>query len=95
MEHCICQNNAVNIYQLYFTEFEQSSVVERTTSRTVNVFRDPSPVKRAVQHLSWSPDGGSRIAVTHCNTEFQRASPDLSTNSYIWEVGEIYKQGIS
>lgn len=87
MEHCIFQNNTINIYELYFTEGEQSSVVERTTSRTVNVFRDPTSVKRPVQHLSWSPDGGSRIAVTHCNTEFQRVPPDISTNSYIWEVG--------
>ncbi|XP_075225787.1 dynein axonemal intermediate chain 2-like [Lycorma delicatula] len=86
MEHCIFQNNAVNIYELYFVDGEQSSLVERTTSRTVNVFRDPTSVKRSVQNLSWSPDGGIKIAVTHCNTEFQRPTTDCSSNSYIWEV---------
>lgn len=89
MEHCIFQNNAINIYKLYFVEGEQSSLVERTRSRTVNVFRDPTVNKRSVQNLSWSPDGGTKIAVTHCNTEFQRSTTDCSTNSYIWEVGKI------
>uniref|UniRef100_A0A1B6H019 Dynein intermediate chain 3, ciliary n=1 Tax=Cuerna arida TaxID=1464854 RepID=A0A1B6H019_9HEMI len=86
MEHCIFQNNAVNIYELYFTDDDQSALVERSKSRTVNVFRDPSAHKRPIHHLSWSPDGGSRLAVTHCNLEFQRAPTDLSTHSYIWQV---------
>lgn len=94
MEHCVFQNNAVNIYELYFNDEDQSSIVERSSSRTVNVFRDPSAVKRPIQHLSWSPDGGSRIAVTHCNLEFQRAPPDLSTHSYIWEIGKLHCFGI-
>uniref|UniRef100_A0A7R9GTU4 Dynein intermediate chain 3, ciliary n=3 Tax=Timema TaxID=61471 RepID=A0A7R9GTU4_TIMPO len=86
MEHTILQNNAVNIYESYFDEYDQVSIAERATARTVNVYRDPSSVKRPVTHLSWSPDGGARLAVTHCNLEFQRAPPDLTTFSYIWEV---------
>lgn len=39
MEHCIFQNNAVNIYELYFMDDDQSALVERSKSRTVNVFR--------------------------------------------------------
>ncbi|RZF36013.1 hypothetical protein LSTR_LSTR005829 [Laodelphax striatellus] len=86
MEHCIFQNNAVNIYEVYFGDEDRLPIVEKSCSRTVNVLRDPSPLKRAVQHLSWSPDGGTRIAVTHCNTEFQRSTADYATHSYIWEV---------
>lgn len=58
------------------------------TRVTVFVLRDPSVHKRPIHHLSWSPDGGTRLAVTHCNLEFQRAPPDLSTHSYIWQVGK-------
>lgn len=88
MEHRILQNNAVNIYESYFSDVEAMPLVERSTSRTTNVYRDPAAVKRPITHLSWSPDGGSRLAVTHCNLEFQRAPPDLSTHSYIWEIGK-------
>lgn len=95
MEHCILQNNAVNIYESYFADIDTSTGAERSSSRTTNVYRDPAPVKRPIVHLSWSPDGGSRLAVTHCNLEFQRAPPDLSTHSYIWEVGKYVARAIN
>ncbi|XP_063223643.1 dynein intermediate chain 3, ciliary [Bacillus rossius redtenbacheri] len=86
MEHYILQNNALNLYEVYFEDVEETAVPERGSARTVNVYRDPSSVKRPVTYLSWSPDGGSKVAVTHCNLEFQRAPADLSTHSYIWDV---------
>lgn len=92
MEFCILQNNAFNIYEMYFDDLEPSCLVDKSSARTVNMYRDPCPIKRPVTHVSWSPDGGSRIAVTHCNFDFQRAPPDLSTASYIWEVGEGVSQ---
>lgn len=36
--------------------------------------------------MSWSPDGGSKIAITYCNLDFQKNTPNLSPNSYIWET---------
>ncbi|XP_069701576.1 dynein intermediate chain 3, ciliary [Periplaneta americana] len=86
MEHCILQNNAVNIYEEYFEGVEPTALMERCSARTVNVYRDPNTIKRPVTHLSWSPDGGTKLAVSHCNLEFQRTPQDLSTFSYIWEV---------
>lgn len=88
MEHCILQNNSVNIYEAYFENIEDTSLAEHSSARTVNVYRDICKPKRPVTHLSWSPDSGSHIAVTHCNLEFQRTPPDLSTFSYIWEIGK-------
>ena len=45
---------------------------QRPEAKTVNVFRDPSPVhKRPISNISWCPDGGSRIAISYCNLEFQ------------------------
>lgn len=88
MEHSILQNNAVNIYEEYFESIESATLMERCSARTLNVYRDPSKVKRPVTHLSWSPDGGSRLAVSHCNLEFQRTPHGNTTFSYIWEIGE-------
>ena len=49
---------------------------QRPEAKTVNVFRDPSPVhKRPVSNISWCPDGGSRIAISYCNLEFQARVP--------------------
>ncbi|XP_068086596.1 dynein intermediate chain 3, ciliary [Anabrus simplex] len=86
MEHKIHQNNSMNIYETYFADSKDTTLVEHSSARTVNVYRDPCNPKRPVTHLSWSPDGGTRIAVSHCNLEFQRAPPDLSNFSYLWEV---------
>jgi dynein intermediate chain 2, axonemal len=36
--------------------------------------------------LSWSPDGGYKIAITYCDTNFRSSTRHLSTNSYIWET---------
>ncbi|CAH1393429.1 unnamed protein product [Nezara viridula] len=86
MEHCVHQNNAINIYELYFEDCEDSDMVEQQAFRTVNVFRDPLPIKRPVSNISWSPDQGSRLAVSHSNLDFQKESNDAHINSYIWHV---------
>jgi dynein intermediate chain 2 len=86
MEHYVLQNNACNIYQQYFDDTEPSELVKRIFCRTVNVYRDPLPTKRPVSHISWSPDQGSRIAVSYCCTDFKKLV-NLSPISYIWDVG--------
>lgn len=45
MEHYIFQNNAVNIYENYFEDLPPAPLVEQSTSRTVNVYRDPCQYK--------------------------------------------------
>ncbi|XP_055692892.1 dynein intermediate chain 3, ciliary-like [Lutzomyia longipalpis] len=85
MEHCIFQNNAVNIYENYFEDLEPAPLVEKCTSRTVNVYRDPSKTPRNVTHLSWSPDSG-KLAVSHCNRDFHEDRSAQCKNSYIWEI---------
>ncbi|XP_078510369.1 dynein axonemal intermediate chain 2 isoform X5 [Lissotriton helveticus] len=87
MEHCIKQNNAIDIYEEYF---EEETTVEATdeapSAKTVNVFRDPTEIKRTATHLSWHPDGGRKLAVAYSSIEFQRASNDMSYDSYIWDI---------
>ncbi|XP_015125075.1 dynein intermediate chain 2, axonemal [Diachasma alloeum] len=85
MEHTILQNNACNIYEQYFQDEEVAPLIQRTFSRTVNVYRDIVPLKRPITHLSWSPDQGNRLAVSYCDTEFKK-SKIFSCNSYIWDI---------
>ncbi|KAK4872810.1 hypothetical protein RN001_014839 [Aquatica leii] len=86
MESNVLQNNAINIYQQYFSDVEPTPLVERSSARTVNVYQDQNPIHRPINRLSWSPDGGTKLAVTHCNLKFQEIGLNDSYHSYIWEV---------
>ncbi|KAG5893159.1 hypothetical protein JTB14_000420 [Gonioctena quinquepunctata] len=86
MENCILQNNAINIYQQYFSDVEPTPLVERSTARTVNVYQDQCTPTRPITHISWSPDNQTKLAVSHCNLVFQSDIPKQSRYSYIWEV---------
>nr|XP_056704684.1 dynein axonemal intermediate chain 2 [Euleptes europaea] len=87
MEHCIKQNNAINIYEEYFEEEEAAGITDEPPSaKTINVFRDPNLVKRTATHLSWHPDRSRKLAVAYSSLEFQRSSRDMSYDSYIWDL---------
>ncbi|XP_064789134.1 dynein axonemal intermediate chain 2-like isoform X2 [Oncorhynchus masou masou] len=87
MEHCIKQNNAINIYQEYFEEEEVvEESEEQPSAKTINVFRDPNEIKRTATCLSWHPDGSCKLAVAYSSLGFQNISPDMSYDSYIWDI---------
>ncbi|CAH1794607.1 unnamed protein product [Owenia fusiformis] len=86
MEHCIRQNNAIDIYEEYFDDVEVDSTDEPPSAKTINVFRDPNEIKRTATHISWFPDGPRKLAIAYCNLEFQGSSADTSMDSYIWDV---------
>ncbi|KAI1886582.1 hypothetical protein AGOR_G00197290 [Albula goreensis] len=87
MEHCIKQNNAIDIYQEYFAEDEELEDCEdQPSAKTINVFRDPNEIKRTATSLSWHPDGSQKLAVAYSCLEFQRATAAMSMDSYIWDI---------
>ncbi|KAH0629340.1 hypothetical protein JD844_011348 [Phrynosoma platyrhinos] len=87
MDHCIKQNNAINIYEEYFEEEEMAGVTDEPPSaKTISVFRDPNLIKRTATHLSWHPDRCRKLAVSYSSLEFQRSSKDMSYDSYIWDL---------
>ncbi|XP_060933496.1 dynein axonemal intermediate chain 2 [Limanda limanda] len=87
MEHCIRQNNAVDIYQEYLEdEEEEEDIQEPPSAKTINVLRDPNEVKRTITGLSWHPDSGRKLAAAYSCLEFQKAFKDMSLDSYIWDI---------
>ncbi|XP_062381957.1 dynein axonemal intermediate chain 2 [Sardina pilchardus] len=87
MEHCIQQNNAIDIYEEYFHDEEVvEEAEEQPSAKTINVFRDPNPVKRTATSLSWHPDGSRKLAVAYSSLEFQRTTQDMCYDSYIWDI---------
>jgi len=91
MEHCVLQNNAIDIYQHYFAHEEVPSEDETSASslKVYSIFRDPNEMTRPVNQVSWHPDGPERLVVAHCPQEFQCNMEGISTDSYIWRTEDI------
>ncbi|KAJ3116690.1 Dynein intermediate chain 2, axonemal [Phlyctochytrium bullatum] len=86
MEHCIKQNNAIDIYEEYFVDMPDSTVVEPPSAKSLNVYRDPNKIKRAASFVSWYPDEGHKIAVAYSILQFQQMPANICLDSYIWDV---------
>ena len=74
MEEKVKQNNAVEIYTSYFTDEDELTSWAETDAKTVMVYCDPikgrGEAGRAVSAVSWSTDGGTKLAVAYCSPEF-------------------------
>ncbi|KAJ3122424.1 Dynein intermediate chain 2, axonemal [Nowakowskiella sp. JEL0407] len=86
MEHCIKQNNAIDIYEEYFAEINDAIEIEQPWAKSLNVYRDPNPIKRAATSVSWYPDDGHKIAVAYSVLQFQQMPANMSLDSYIWDI---------
>ncbi|KAI9090026.1 WD40-repeat-containing domain protein [Phlyctochytrium arcticum] len=86
MEHCIKQNNAIDIYEEYFADGLDAISVETPSAKSLNVYRDPNSIKRAATYVSWYPDDGHKIAVAYSMLQFQAMPANMSYDSYIWDV---------
>lgn len=85
MEHNILQNNAVDMYEIYYAELGSIPPVERSSCHTVNVYREQGSSRRPIRSLSWQADG-ARLASAHADVNFMRnaRTPQFS---YIWDIG--------
>ena len=86
LEMMIRQNNAIDIYEEYFTGDTVDHSGEPPSAKTLTVFRDPNPIKRTATCISWYPDGGKKVAVSYAILQFQRQPEGMSLNSYVWDV---------
>lgn len=56
-------------------------------SRTSNMYADPQPIVRPINHLSWSPGAQNRLAAAYSFMEFERKLSNVNPSSYIWDIG--------
>ncbi|NXH95487.1 DNAI2 protein, partial [Pachycephala philippinensis] len=89
VEHCIRQNNAIDIYEEYFEEEEEEEEEEEHHSaKTITVIRDPH--RRMSTRIAWHPDANRAMAVAYCTLNFQDSRKDMSFDSYIWDLEKPY-----
>lgn len=86
MEHCIKQNNAIDIYEEYFSDIDVDTSGDPPSAKTINVFRDPHDTKRTATSLSWYPDSSGKLAVAYSILEFQQFAGETAMDSYIWDI---------
>ncbi|KAJ3291402.1 Dynein intermediate chain 2, axonemal [Borealophlyctis nickersoniae] len=86
MEHCIKQNNAIDIYEEYFGDAPDTITIDPPSAKSLNVYRDPNSLKRAATYVSWYPDDGHKIAVAYSVLDFQQMPANMCFDSYIWDV---------
>ncbi|KOB66868.1 putative dynein intermediate chain 3, ciliary, partial [Operophtera brumata] len=84
VDHYVMQNNAIEIYNTYYAEMAPLPAPERISCRTVNVYRDPPPV-RPISSICWQPEHGSHFAVTYLDVDYNR-NPRAPILSYIWDI---------
>ena len=82
----IRQNNAIDIYEEYFSGEAIDHSGEPPSAKTLTVFRDPNPIKRTATCISWFPDGAKKVAVSYAILQFQRQPEGMSLLSYVWDV---------
>ncbi|XP_042881587.1 dynein axonemal intermediate chain 2-like, partial [Penaeus japonicus] len=86
IEHCIRQNNAIDIYEMYFENEESPMVEEPDPIKTVNVIRDPHGGQRMVTSISFAPEGGHKIAAAYSSSKFMALKETMPKMSYIWDI---------
>ncbi len=61
---------------------------ENISTKTVMIFKDPNPVKRAVTKISWHPEVQTelRVGVAYSILRFQQMPAKMPLNSYIWHL---------
>ncbi|XP_065175345.1 dynein intermediate chain 3, ciliary-like [Sycon ciliatum] len=95
MEHCIKQNNSIDIYEEYFDDVEDNVASAMPEAKVVNIFRDQQKLSRSVASMCWSPDGGSKLAAAYSILDFQRGDPNIKLDSYIWDISNPNRPDMS
>lgn len=82
---CISQNNEIDQFEEYFPGETPDHQSETITTKTLMLFKDPNPIKRAVTKITWHPDTTSlRLAACYSILRFQQMPNHMPLESYIW-----------
>ncbi|XP_046959685.1 dynein intermediate chain 3, ciliary-like [Vanessa cardui] len=85
MEHFIDQNNAIDMYQAYFSDMEPQAPVEEYKVQIANVFRDT--FNRPISSIAWTNEKKSKVIASYCYKTYS-VEPDRNQNNicYVWDV---------
>lgn len=82
LKHCLDQNNAIDMYAIYFSNFQSQEPVEKYCIRTVNTFRDD--LHRSISCLDWTHDNNSKVVASHYY--FAHATDPSNFSCQVWDI---------
>ncbi|XP_049869322.1 dynein intermediate chain 3, ciliary-like [Pectinophora gossypiella] len=84
--HTIKQNNAIEMYQMYFHGMPQECAVEKYIVTNKNTFRDGGA--RPVSCIDWTIEEDTKMVVTYCNKTYPYEGTTVNKNleGYVWSV---------
>jgi len=86
-EACVMQNNSIDVYEDYFLGIDVDHTGEPPSAKTITIFRDPQKESpRAVSKCNWHPDQHTKLAISYCTLQFQKADANVPVESYIWDI---------
>lgn len=84
---CIMQNNEIDQFEEYFPGETTDHQSETITTKTLMMFKDPNPIKRAITKITWHPDNTNlRLAACYSILRFQQMPRNMPYESYIWNL---------
>ncbi|KAJ8725984.1 hypothetical protein PYW07_000682 [Mythimna separata] len=86
VEHYINQNNAIDMYQIYYSELDVLPKQENIECRTMNEYHDMRSERgRPISSICWKPDGGQHFAVSYLRVDFDWNTLDC-VDASIWDA---------
>ena len=84
---CIRQNNEIDQFEEYFPGETPDHQSETISTKTLMLFKDPNPEKRAITKITWHPDQSElKIAACYSILRFQQMPKHMPLESYIWSL---------
>lgn len=82
LTHCMNQNNAIDMYTIYFSNLPSQEPVEKYCIRTANTFRDN--LHRGVMCLDWTYDKNPKVVASHCY--FEQTTDSSKFHCHLWDI---------
>ncbi|XP_073944753.1 dynein intermediate chain 3, ciliary-like [Choristoneura fumiferana] len=84
-DHYIKQNNAIDMYNMYFKDMCDQPPPEKSKLKVINVYRDP--LNRQISCIGWTYEEDSKLIVAYCNRSYPVTGPvNLNNTCYIWDL---------
>ncbi|CAH3894901.1 unnamed protein product [Pieris brassicae] len=87
-EHYIQQNNAIEMYNIYFKEIASEKPVEKFLIKVNTSYKDVGT--RPVSDICWTHEDQSKLAVSYCNKSFPEG---VSLNNdfvcHLWDIENL------
>ncbi|KAM3964389.1 dynein intermediate chain 3, ciliary [Aphomia sociella] len=84
-ERYINQNNAIEMYDMYFKEMPSEQPVEKSNIRITNEYKDSN--SRQISSISWTYEEDAKLVVAYCNKTYPVTGlVNRTLQCYVWDL---------